>query len=299
MKKAVVLVLGFILLLSLAYPVLAAKRDTLKPYLTTSTPFDEQVNVLKDSKIIVQFNEVLLKGNGSRKIKIVDSNNKEVDQEIFYSGSILWLTPKRSLNYGEEYRIIIPSTAFKDKSGNFLAQDYQIDFMTESEDVAMGIAKDSDVTEASNYTIGIDVVMDKPLNEDEKSYLLAALKAIGIRTKDINVKERDEENIESEPDATLEEVNETVEEENQPEEDTISHDLYLVDYGNNKTMVIKIIRELTGLGLKEANDLVNATADRPQLLLEGIGSADTGACSKRLEVQGATVLILNHGETLE
>lgn len=299
MKKVVVIIIGFILLLSISYPVVAAKRDTEKPFLTTSSPFDEQMNVLKDSKIIVQFNEVLLIGKDFGRIKIMDSNNKAVDREISYSGSIVWITPKKSLNYEMEYRIHIPSTAFKDKSGNFLAQDYQIAFMTESEEAAMGITQESDVTEACNYMIGIDAEMEKPLNEVEKSYLIAALKAIGVRAKDIYVKERDEENTASEPDAALEEVNDIVEEENQPEEDTILYDLYLVDYGDNKIRVISIIRELTGLGLKEINELVNATADRPQLLLEGIGSADTGSCAKRLEVQGATVLILNHGETLE
>ena len=56
--------------------------------------------------------------------------------------------------------------------------------------------------------------------------------------------------------------------------------------GDNKVNVIKAVRELTGLGLKEAKDLVDGA---PKPVKEGISKADADAAKKKLEDAGAKV----------
>ena len=58
----------------------------------------------------------------------------------------------------------------------------------------------------------------------------------------------------------------------------------LASFGENKVNVIKAVRELTGLGLKEAKDLVDGA---PKPVKEGIAKADAEAAKKKLEEAGA------------
>jgi large subunit ribosomal protein L7/L12 len=60
----------------------------------------------------------------------------------------------------------------------------------------------------------------------------------------------------------------------------------LLEAGANKVSVIKAVRELTGLGLKEAKDLVDGA---PKAVKEGIAKADAEAAKKKLEDAGAKV----------
>ena len=60
----------------------------------------------------------------------------------------------------------------------------------------------------------------------------------------------------------------------------------LAAFGDNKVNVIKAVRELTGLGLKEAKDLVDGA---PKPVKEGIPKADAEAAKKKLEEAGAQV----------
>jgi large subunit ribosomal protein L7/L12 len=60
----------------------------------------------------------------------------------------------------------------------------------------------------------------------------------------------------------------------------------LVEVGANKVQVIKAVREITGLGLKEAKDLVDAA---PKPVKEAIPKADADAAKKKLEDAGAKV----------
>jgi len=57
-------------------------------------------------------------------------------------------------------------------------------------------------------------------------------------------------------------------------------------FGENKVNVIKAVRELTGLGLKEAKDLVDGA---PKPVKEGVSKADAEAAKKKLEEAGAKV----------
>jgi large subunit ribosomal protein L7/L12 len=60
----------------------------------------------------------------------------------------------------------------------------------------------------------------------------------------------------------------------------------LTDAGANKVSVIKAVREITGLGLKEAKDLVDGA---PKPVKEGVAKADADAAKKKLEEAGAKV----------
>jgi large subunit ribosomal protein L7/L12 len=62
----------------------------------------------------------------------------------------------------------------------------------------------------------------------------------------------------------------------------------LASFGENKVNVIKAVRELTGLGLKEAKDLVDGA---PKPVKEGVNKADAEAAKKKLEEAGAKVEI--------
>ena len=62
--------------------------------------------------------------------------------------------------------------------------------------------------------------------------------------------------------------------------------LMLTEIGANKVSVIKAVRELTGLGLKEAKDLVDGA---PKPVKEGVSKADAEAAKKKLEEAGAKV----------
>jgi large subunit ribosomal protein L7/L12 len=60
----------------------------------------------------------------------------------------------------------------------------------------------------------------------------------------------------------------------------------LAEAGANKVSVIKAVREITGLGLKEAKDLVDGA---PKPIKEGVPKADAEAAKKKLEEAGAKV----------
>lgn len=62
----------------------------------------------------------------------------------------------------------------------------------------------------------------------------------------------------------------------------------LTNFGANKVSVIKAVREITGLGLKEAKDLVEGA---PQNVKEGVSQADADDVKKKLEEAGASVEI--------
>ena len=62
----------------------------------------------------------------------------------------------------------------------------------------------------------------------------------------------------------------------------------LQEFGPNKINVIKVVRELTGLGLKEAKDLVEAA---PKNVKEGINKAEAEDARKKLADAGATVVV--------
>jgi large subunit ribosomal protein L7/L12 len=69
-------------------------------------------------------------------------------------------------------------------------------------------------------------------------------------------------------------------------EEKTSFTVVLTGFGDKKIQVIKEVRALTGLGLKEAKDLVEAV---PKPVKEGLSKDDAEAAKKQLEAAGATV----------
>jgi len=71
-------------------------------------------------------------------------------------------------------------------------------------------------------------------------------------------------------------------------EENDSFDVVLESAGDNKINVIKAVREITGLGLKEAKDLVEGA---PKAVKEGAAKADAETMKKKLEEAGAKVAL--------
>lgn len=69
-------------------------------------------------------------------------------------------------------------------------------------------------------------------------------------------------------------------------EEQTEFNVILAEVGANKVGVIKAVREITGLGLKEAKDLVDGA---PKAVKEGVAKADAEAAKKKLEEAGAKV----------
>ncbi len=71
-------------------------------------------------------------------------------------------------------------------------------------------------------------------------------------------------------------------------EEKTSFDVEITEAGASKINVIKAVRELTELGLKDAKDLVDAA---PKVVKEGVSKEDAEAAKKKLEEAGATVTL--------
>jgi len=69
-------------------------------------------------------------------------------------------------------------------------------------------------------------------------------------------------------------------------EEQTEFNVILKEAGAKKIQVIKVVRELTGLGLKEAKDLVDSS---PQAVKSGVSKDEAAAVKAKLEEQGATV----------
>jgi large subunit ribosomal protein L7/L12 len=70
------------------------------------------------------------------------------------------------------------------------------------------------------------------------------------------------------------------------EEEKTEFDVVLIEHGANKINVIKVVREITGLGLKEAKDLVD---NPPKAVKEAAGKEEAEGIKKKLEEAGAKV----------
>jgi large subunit ribosomal protein L7/L12 len=73
-----------------------------------------------------------------------------------------------------------------------------------------------------------------------------------------------------------------------PVEEKTEFDVILTGFGDKKIQVIKVVRELTGLGLKEAKDLVEGV---PKPVKEGVSKEESAAMKKKIEEAGGTAEI--------
>jgi len=72
------------------------------------------------------------------------------------------------------------------------------------------------------------------------------------------------------------------------EEEKTEFDIELTEVGPNKVKVIKVVREITGLGLKEAKDLVDGA---PKMLKEGASKGESEEIKAKVEAEGAKVTV--------
>lgn len=72
------------------------------------------------------------------------------------------------------------------------------------------------------------------------------------------------------------------------EEEKTEFDVELTDVGPNKVKVIKVVREATGLGLKEAKDVVDGA---PKVLKQGASKEEANDIKAKLEAEGAKVTL--------
>ena len=73
-----------------------------------------------------------------------------------------------------------------------------------------------------------------------------------------------------------------------PAEEKTNFDVELTSFGSNKIAVIKVVRALTSLGLKEAKEAVESA---PKVILEGAKKEDAEDAKKQLEEAGATITL--------
>ena len=71
-------------------------------------------------------------------------------------------------------------------------------------------------------------------------------------------------------------------------EEKTEFDVELTEAGANKVKVIKVVRELTGLGLKEAKDVVDGA---PKVIKEAVSKEEAEDIQKKLEAEGAKVTL--------
>ena len=72
------------------------------------------------------------------------------------------------------------------------------------------------------------------------------------------------------------------------EEEKTEFDVELTEVGENKVKVIKVVREITGLGLKEAKDLVDSA---PKMVKEGASKDEANDIKAKIEAEGAKVTL--------
>ena len=72
------------------------------------------------------------------------------------------------------------------------------------------------------------------------------------------------------------------------EEEKTEFDVELTSFGAQKIKVIKVVREITGLGLKEAKEAVESA---PKILKEAVSKAEADEIKAKLEAEGATVTL--------
>ncbi len=74
-----------------------------------------------------------------------------------------------------------------------------------------------------------------------------------------------------------------------PAEEKTIFNVFLTQVGEKKIEVIKIVRDITGKGLKESKDLVDAVASGPQLVKENVKKEEAEEIKKKFEAVGAKV----------
>jgi len=138
--------------------------------------------------------------------------------------------------------------------------------------------KEAKKTEATNETGKWDSKVKK-LGDDIMGLTLMQAKELGDYL-------RDEYGVEPAAGGAVMVAGPAAQGQAEEEEEKTSFDVILKEFGDKKIQVIKEVRALTGLGLKEAKDLVDSV---PKPVKEGLSKEDAEAAKKQLEAVGAVV----------
>lgn len=138
--------------------------------------------------------------------------------------------------------------------------------------------KETKKTEATNETGKWDSKVKK-LGDDIMGLTLMQAKELGDYL-------RDEYGVEPAAGGAVMVAGPAAQGQAEEEEEKTSFDVILKEFGDKKIQVIKEVRALTGLGLKEAKDLVDGV---PKPVKEGLSKEDAEAAKKQLEAVGAVV----------
>ena len=108
------------------------------------------------------------------------------------------------------------------------------------------------------------------------------------------VAEVEEDMTEAEEDVTEVYAGEEIESEEETDQEETAEgtvSVELTEVGPNKVKVIKVVREITGYGLKESKDLVDAASDEPVIIVEGVTEEEAQEIKAALEAEEAKVTI--------
>ena len=133
------------------------------------------------------------------------------------------------------------------------------------------------MTEEKKETVDVPKKFEKIVGEIEKMSVLDLSEFVKVLEDRFGVSAAAPVMMGAAPAATAEAVEEKTE-----------FDVELTVTGQQKINVIKTVREITGLGLKEAKDMVDAA---PKVIKEKVSEADAEAIKKKLEEAGATAVL--------
>jgi ribosomal protein L7/L12 len=284
-------------------PVLASAKGEKKLIITNTYPKKCEMNVMVESKVSIRFNEAIQKGYGISNISFQGTGSDYIAYTYEIKGNILQLIPKKNLKIGMKYTIIIPSNAIKDKSGNYMEEGYKLTFITEEDYVQNSGKEEQETTLDSSHRITIEAIMENELSDDEKAYLTETLRSIGVVVKSVDTEKIVAEDTGGEAAEVSEESAETSEVAEGASQDSgveavndneaVEFDVILVDSGGYKIQVIKVIREITTWGLRQAKDIAD---NPPKVVKEGVSREAAEEAARLLEEVGATTSIVPHDQ---
>lgn len=184
MKKLVSILCVFVMLMTVTYPVTAAKKDTKAPMITKTSPIDFGSDIMIESSIVIRFSEAIKKGKNFTKISIKEAETKSISYTYVVEDNLLIITPKADLKYDTSYKVTIPGSAVTDKAGNNLKEAYSFHFISEKNPSKVGT--DAKI-EDTQYVLEIGVVLKEELTDAKLAYFSQLLEKFGIEATYVNM----------------------------------------------------------------------------------------------------------------
>jgi hypothetical protein len=179
MKKVIAIISTIILLVSLTPAAFAASKDMKAPVITKTSPVDKGTDIMRESEIVIRFNENIKKGKTINQVKVTSVLGKEIAYTYEIKDNRLIITPKAKLAYLTNYTVTVPTGAVKDAAGNALKKKKSFDFITEEDPKA----KPAVAEEGIIYDIGLEATLQGEFSPILQQYLIQYLRMLGIEAK--------------------------------------------------------------------------------------------------------------------